>query len=85
MKKIIYILSTVLLAASCSLFEMDNYDGPDASVTGRIIDAKTGENVPLECKYGNFFGGAYFGSPTEGYFSVFEKGWDYEKAQYWHI
>ena len=85
MKKRIYILSTVLLAASCSLFEMDNYDGPDASVTGRIIDAKTGENVPLECKYGNFFGGAYFGSPTEGYFSVFEKGWDYEKAQYWHI
>ena len=35
--------------------------------------------------FGNFFGGAYFGSPTEGYFSVYEKGWDYEQAQYWHI
>lgn len=85
MKKILYLLGAVLMAASCSLFEMDNYDGPDAAVSGRIIDSKTGENVPVECKYGNFFGGAYMGAPTEGYFSVIQKGWDYEKAQYWHI
>ena len=72
---------------------MDNYAGPNASISGRIIDSKTKENVPTECKFGNFFGGAYFGAPTTGYFSVFEKGHsevydidlDYEQAQYWHI
>ncbi len=85
MKKLLYILAALLMASSCAFFEMDNYEGPDATVTGRIIDAKTGENVPVECKYGNFFGGAYMGSPTEGYFSVIEKGWDAEAAQYWHI
>jgi hypothetical protein len=85
MKKLLYILAALLMASSCAFFEMDNYEGPDATVTGRIIDAKTGENVPVECKFGNFFGGAYMGSPTEGYFSVIEKGWEAEAAQYWHI
>ena len=85
MKKIFYLLSLVTLVTSCSLFEMDNYAGPDATITGNIIDAKTKENVPTECKFGNFFGGAYTGAPTEGYFSVYELGWDYEAAQYWHI
>ena len=93
MKKIFLLLPLALLVNSCVFFEMDNYDGPNASISGRIIDSKTKENVPTECKFGNFFGGAYFGSPTTGYFSVFEKGRsevydipiDYEKAQYWHI
>jgi hypothetical protein len=85
MKKLLYILPLLFLTCSCDMFEMDNYKGPDASITGNIIDVKTKTNVPTECKYGNFFGGAYLGAPTEGYFSVFEKGWDYEQAQYWHI
>ena len=85
MKRLFYILAALILASSCTFFDMDNYEGPDASISGNIIDAKTGENVPTECKFGNFFGGAYFGSPTEGFFSVYEKGWDYENAEYWHI
>lgn len=85
MKKIVYLLSMLSMAMSCSLFEMDNYEGPDAAISGSIIDAKTKETLATECKYGNFFGGAYMGSPTEGYFSVYQKGWDYESAQYWHI
>lgn len=98
MKKFLYLLPVMLLMSSCVFFEMDNYAGPDASVTGNIIDSKTKENVPTECKYGNFFGGAYMGAPTEGYFSVYEiqshvyKGddgndrvWDKRTAQYWHI
>ena len=78
---------------SCVFFKMDNYEGPNASISGRIIDSKTGDNVPTECKYGNFFGGAYMGAPTTGYFSVYEK--DYSEVyniplegtgtQYWHI
>ena len=85
MKKILYILSLLAAASSCSLFEMDNYDKPDAAVSGTIYDAKTKEPLAVECKFGNMFGGVYIGAPTEGYFSVFQQGWDYEAAQYWHI
>ena len=30
---------------SCDLFKLDNFDAPDGSLTGRIIDAETGEDV----------------------------------------
>ena len=30
---------------SCDLFRLDNFDAPDGSLTGRIIDAETKENV----------------------------------------
>lgn len=30
---------------SCDLFKLDNFDAPDGSLTGRIIDAETKENV----------------------------------------
>lgn len=93
MKKLLFILPIAFLFTSCVFFEMDNYDGPNASITGTLLDSKTHEPVPTECKFGNFFGGAYMGAPTTGYFSVYEKGTsevygrklDYEKAQYWHI
>lgn len=32
-------------ATSCSLFQLDTYEGPDAALTGSIIDEATGENV----------------------------------------
>lgn len=85
MKKIIYILSILVLASSCSLFELDNYDEPNAGISGNIIDAQTKENLAVECKFGNVFGGVYMGAPSEGYISVYEKGWDFESAQYWHL
>lgn len=85
MKKIFYLLSVMALAGSCSMLDLDNYDEPNAQISGNIIDAKTKENLAVECKFGNMFGGVYMGAPTEGYFSVYQKGWDYEKAQYWHL
>lgn len=46
MKKI-SILSCVLLAAlsSCKMFEIDNYDGPEETIQGKVIDAETKEPV----------------------------------------
>ena len=93
MKKLLFILPLALMVNSCIFFKMDNYEGPNASITGRIIDSKTKENVPTECKYGNFFGGAYMGAPTTGYFSVYEKDrsevydipLEGTGTQYWHI
>lgn len=37
---------TLFAASSCSLFQLDTYAGPDATLCGSIIDAKTGECVP---------------------------------------
>ncbi len=85
MKKIFYILSILVLTSSCSWFELDNFDGPNAAISGTIIDAQTKEVLAVECKFGNMFGGVYMGAPNEGYISVYEKGWDYEAAQYWHL
>ena len=47
MKKIsVFILSFALLSlTSCSLFEMDNYDGPTETLQGEVVDVETGEPV----------------------------------------
>lgn len=47
MKKIsIYAVSFALVAfSSCSLFELDNYEGPSETLKGKVIDAATGEPV----------------------------------------
>ena len=93
MKKLLFILPLALMVNSCIFFKMDNYEGPNATISGRIIDSKTKENVPTECKYGNMFGGMYRGAPTVGYFSVYEKDrsevydipLEGTGVQYWHI
>ena len=43
MKKIIFILP--LLACMISCMEIDNFEGPEAKVSGRIIDKTTGKNM----------------------------------------
>jgi hypothetical protein len=47
MKKIsLYILSFTLLGfSSCSLFEIDNYEGPAETLKGEVVDIATGEPV----------------------------------------
>lgn len=47
MKKIsFYILSlTMLTLTSCNLFELDNYDEPNETLQGEVVDAETGEAV----------------------------------------
>ena len=37
--------AAALTAVSCDLFRLDNFDAPDGAVSGRIIDAETGQGV----------------------------------------
>lgn len=51
MKKILLLVSCCLFAlASC---EIDNYDGPDASIHGSILDEQTGELVGTDLNNGS--------------------------------
>lgn len=85
MKKLIFLIpSMMLLMTSCEWFKLDNYEPYNASITGTFKDASTGNNVEQECKYVNIYGGN-IGTPTCGYLSAFELGWDYEAAQVWLI
>ena len=38
MKKLLYIFSLLALATSCELFELDNYDAPEETLKGRVVD-----------------------------------------------
>lgn len=57
-------------AVSCDWFDMDNQDGWDAKVEGKIIDTKTGE--PVQTEQGSSI-------------TVIEKGWDAEDNQSWLV
>lgn len=43
--KHILFISCLLTAASCSLFQLDNYDAPSETLRGEVIDIATGEPV----------------------------------------
>lgn len=54
MKKIINTIAVLLsLAAfaSCELMKLDNFDGPDAKVSGILKDAKTGDPIGVETAF----------------------------------
>ena len=54
MKKFVNILAVTLsvaVAASCSMFELDNYEGPNAKVSGKLVDAETGELIGVEAAF----------------------------------
>lgn len=54
MKKYLNIFAIVLAAASlasCSMFKLDNFDGPNAQIHGRLLDAKTGEPIGVEAAF----------------------------------
>lgn len=78
-------LCAVATFSSCSWFEFDNYDQPNAQVYGAFLDSKTNQPVPQECHFNTGFGSRVSGAPTDGYIAVTEKGWDYEQAEYWLI
>lgn len=46
--KIACLVAAGSLLTSCDLFKLDNYDGPNAQVSGRILDAKTNETIQVE-------------------------------------
>ena len=75
MKNIRYILMTVLAAfcmTSCEWFELDNTEQHNATVSGKIIDAATGETVQTEINNG-------------GSIRFVELGWDAEAFQSWSV
>jgi len=54
MKKIlntIAVVLTVAAAASCDMFKLDNFDGPNAQIAGRLLDAETGDLIGIEATY----------------------------------
>ena len=54
MKKIFNTIAVVLAlgaAASCSMFKLDNFEGPNAQVNGRLVDAKTGDLIGVEAAF----------------------------------
>lgn len=73
MKRILSIISCSLLlltAVSCDWFVLDNQDGWDAKVQGRILDQKTG--LPIQSEQGAAI-------------TVIEQGWDAQANQSWKI
>lgn len=79
MKKIISIFSCLLFLSltSCGLFELDNYDEPNATVSGKIIDSGTNQPMNLEC-YTQ-------GNNRFGVLTVVEQEWDAVAEQYWNV
>lgn len=73
MKKILYLFVLAcfvsLITVSC---EVDNYDGPDATITGKFLDNVTGDLVGTDIANGNSIG-------------VYELGWPTEAKQTWNI
>ncbi|MFC4675275.1 DUF3823 domain-containing protein [Dysgonomonas termitidis] len=70
MKKIFIFISCCLFTfVSC---EIDNYDGPDASIHGQFLDEKTGEPVGTDIENGNSI-------------IVREQGFTNPQDQYWYI
>lgn len=50
-KYIAVLLPVVAITASCSMFKLDNFDGPNAQIHGKIIDPVTNEPVGIEATY----------------------------------
>lgn len=55
MKKLIISIALLSAAVSCSMFELDNFDGPNAQVTGNLIDMVTGEKMSLDAAMSQSF------------------------------
>ncbi len=72
MKKILVLLSLFVLATSCDWFVFDNQAGWDAQVEGAFLDSKTGQQMQ-------------FAFPNCSKISIYEEGWDNEKAQTWYV
>ncbi|MBR5077060.1 MAG: DUF3823 domain-containing protein [Bacteroidales bacterium] len=80
MKKLASIITLVLslgFFASCELLELDNFDGPNAQVTGRFLDAKTGEKMGIESSVSSVWdwGTWSMKTTTVGSMVVIEQGW----------
>ena len=80
MKKFTHIfalLLSVTAVMSCDMFKLDSYEGPNAQVTGRFLDAKTGELMGIESSVYSYWdwGSWSMKSETAGALIVIEHGW----------
>ena len=87
MKRIISIFSCIVALftlSSCDWFVLDNLDGWDAKVQGKIIDSKTKETVQMEhgssIQVYELYGEQYDHTNQKG-----EKGWDGHSAIGWAV
>lgn len=73
--QIIAVLLSVAFVTSCDLLKRDTFDGPDAEVTGRLLDAKTGELVNIEAA--QVTTGSWWSQTTYNYGAlvIMEQGW----------
>ena len=67
MKKILLFIPVLLMATACDWFVFDNMDGYDATITGKFLDASTGEQIQ-------------FGVPDNYGFVVYEENFEPSKG-----
>ncbi|MBR6458291.1 MAG: DUF3823 domain-containing protein [Bacteroidales bacterium] len=82
MKRILYFIIAVAIAAvsvsACDMFKLDNFDGPNAQISGRLLDAQTGEQIGIEAAASVGFDWSTWSSYTTvdaGALVVMEQGW----------
>ena len=82
MKRLIYFITAVVLAAfsvsACDMFKLDNFDGPNAQISGRLLDAETGDQIGIEAAANVGFDWSTWSSYTSveaGALVVMEQGW----------
>ncbi len=74
----------MLALTSCEMFEFDNFDGPDAKVTGTFLDNGT----PVQMETYGTVSSSWWGTTTTlaaGIMQVTETGWDAEAMQNWYV
>ena len=82
MKRILYSIIAVVFAAvsvsSCDMFKLDNFDGPNAQISGKLIDSETGDIIGIEAAANVGFDWSTWSSYTSveaGALVVMEQGW----------
>ena len=82
MKRILYSIIAVAIAAvsvsSCDMFQLDNFDGPDAQISGKLIDSETKDIIGVEAAANVGFDWSTWSSYTSveaGALVVMEQGW----------
>lgn len=86
MKKLASIITLVLslgFFASCDLLKLDNFDGPNAQVTGQLLDSKTGEKMGIESSVSSVWDWSTWSmkTTTVGAMVVIEQGWKGNNGQ----
>ena len=91
MKRILYLIagiSAMVAVSSCDMFKYDNFDGPNAQITGNLLDIKTGEKIGVEAGQTTAFDWSTWSNVTTtdaGALVVVEQGWAAQADQFWLV